>query len=69
MVGSLLYDLPDGGSLSVGVVGYRTGAGNLLEQVGVVPDIPVTASLAELRAGRDPALEAAVRAILPDVSP
>ena len=69
VVGSLLYDLPDGGSLSVGVVGYRTGAGNLLEQVGVVPDIPVTASLAELRAGRDPALEAAVRAILPDVSP
>lgn len=69
VVGSLHYDLPDGGSLSVGVVGFRTGAGNVLEKVGVVPDIPVTASLAELRAGRDPALEAAVRAILPDVSP
>lgn len=69
VVGSLTYDLPDGGKLSVGVVGYRTGAGNILEQVGVVPDIRVTASLADLRAGRDPALEAAVRAILPDVSP
>lgn len=69
VVGSLIYDLPDGGSLSVGVVGFRTGAGRVLEKVGIVPDIPVTASLADLRAGRDPALETAVRAILPDVSP
>jgi len=64
VVGSLNYDLPDGGRLSVGVVGFRTGAGNVLEQAGVVPDIPVTASLADLRAARDPAMEAAVAALI-----
>ena len=64
VVGSLAYALPDGGRLSVGMVSFKTGGGALLEHLGVTPDIPARAAVADLRAGRDTALEVAVSALL-----
>ena len=63
VVGSHMYDLPDGGRLSVGVVAFRTGSGALLEHVGVTPDLPVPVTVEDLSAGRDGPLEAAVAAL------
>lgn len=63
VVGSHQFDLPDGGRLSVGVVAFRTGAGALLEHVGVKPDVAVQATLADLQTGRDTVLEAAIAAM------
>lgn len=57
-------DLPDGGRLTIGLRGFRTGAGNLLEGVGVTPDIAVVYRADELRRGRDAMIEAAAEAVL-----
>ncbi len=63
VVGATHHDLPDGGRLSVGFTAVRTGGGVLLEKVGVTPDVPIAPSLADLRAGRDPILIAAIQAL------
>ncbi|HWQ86277.1 S41 family peptidase [Brevundimonas sp.] len=63
VVGSRHFALPDGGRLSVGVVAFRTGAGTVLERVGVTPDVLVEPSERDLRSGEDPVLERAVEAL------
>lgn len=65
VVGSRFFALPDGGRLGVGIVAFRTGAGAVLEQVGVTPDVVVEPTEADLRAGRDPVLTRAVEALNP----
>ena len=54
---------------SIGVVLELPNASGLLEKVGVTPDIVVEPTWAQLRAGEDPALDAAVEAVLAGVSP
>lgn len=65
VVGSRFFALPDGGRLGVGIVAFRTGAGAVLEQVGVTPDVVVEPTEADLRAGRDPVLTRAVETLNP----
>jgi carboxyl-terminal processing protease len=48
-----------GGQLRFSTRSYLTPSGRELEGVGVVPDVTVALTLADLRAGRDAALEAA----------
>jgi carboxyl-terminal processing protease len=58
------YRLPGGGSLQVPVIDYVALDGQRLEGHGVTPDIVVPeASFADLRAGRDPELAAALAAM------
>jgi carboxyl-terminal processing protease len=64
VVGSIAYQLPDGGLLRVGVSEFRTGSGVVLEKRGVTPDLPVAPTYEDLANGRDVALEAAVNALL-----
>lgn len=56
--------LPDGGVLQIGVTELRTGAGVVLEKVGVTPDIAILPTYDDLVSGRNPAIEAAARALL-----
>ena len=56
--------LPDGGELSIGVRSFRSGAGHVLEGVGVTPDREVKFRSEELRQGRDAMIEAAAEAVL-----
>ncbi len=58
--------LPDGGRLSLSRADYVTAAGVRLEKRGVQPDIVVVRSPADRRAGRDPALEAAIAVLALD---
>lgn len=55
--------LPDGGRLNLSVNDVTLADGFRLEHNGVKPDIEAFTTLADRRAGRDPALEAAVRAL------
>jgi carboxyl-terminal processing protease len=48
-----------GGELSVSGLGYLSPQGRKLEGVGVTPDLTVEVTLADLRARRDPSIEAA----------
>ncbi len=52
--------LPDGGRLTLSRADYLTSGGVRLEKRGVDPDVVVTRTAEDRRAGRDPALEAAV---------
>ena len=56
-------DLPDGGRLTLSRADFVTRRGVRLEKRGVTPDIAAPRTLAERRAGEDPALETAVRAL------
>jgi len=74
VLSSIFYSLPDGGWLQLSVSDYHTSAGSRLEGNGVEPDIAAADTLDDLRAGRDPVLDAAVRALggsarLTDVRP
>ncbi len=53
--------LPNGDVLYHAVADFVTGDGVLLEGRGVIPDEPVAVGRRDLLAGRDPALEAAIR--------
>lgn len=67
VIGSRPINLPDGGELSLSLRTVLTGKERrLLEGVGVTPDLAVEPTLEDLRAGRDPALEAAAAALLAD---
>ncbi|HMD97842.1 MAG TPA: S41 family peptidase [Terriglobia bacterium] len=55
--------LKGGGELDVSEVGFTTAQGRRLEGVGVIPDQSVPLTLADLRARRDAALEAAEKAL------
>lgn len=52
--------LPDGGRLTLSRADYVTSGGVRLEKRGVEPDIVVARSAEDRRAGRDPALDAAI---------
>lgn len=56
--------LPDGGELSIGMRSFRSGAGAVLEGVGVTPDHEIQFRADELRQGRDAMIEAAAEAVL-----
>jgi carboxyl-terminal processing protease len=64
VIASRQIDLPDGGELSIGIRGFRSGQGRVLEGSGVTPDTPVTVTAAALRTGRDPMIEAAAERLL-----
>ena len=53
------HALPDGGTLDVSEMDYRTAAGRRLEGAGLVPDETVTPTRRSLRDGKDLALERA----------
>ena len=56
-------DLPDGGRLTLSRADFVTVRGVRLEKRGVTPDIAAPRTLAQRRAGQDPALEAAIAAL------
>jgi len=57
---SVREDLPGGGELQLSVWDYKTPKGRRLEGAGVVPDVKIEPSLADLRNRKDPVLEAAI---------
>jgi carboxyl-terminal processing protease len=54
------WPLPGGGEVEVAFADVRRMNGQRIEGVGVMPDIPIMPANAEVRAGRDPALERAL---------
>lgn len=56
-------DLPDGGRLTLSRADFITVRGVRLEKRGVTPDVVAETTTADRRAGRDPALEAALAAL------
>ena len=65
VLASWFYALPDGGELQLSREDYIAPQGYRLEGRGVTPDIATTLTLADLRAGRDPDLAAALRVLAP----
>jgi carboxyl-terminal processing protease len=63
VLASVFYPLPDGGRLQLSREDYVAPKGRRIEGNGVEPDITVTRTLADLRAGRDPELDAALRVL------
>jgi carboxyl-terminal processing protease len=53
--------LPNGDILYHAIADFKTADGTLLEGRGVIPDEQVITKRADLLAGRDPVLEAALR--------
>lgn len=64
VMGSHFFPLPDGGQVQLPVEDIETVDGNRLENIGVIPDIEIYPTLEAIRAGRDPALEAAETELL-----
>ncbi|HEX2909639.1 MAG TPA: S41 family peptidase [Chloroflexia bacterium] len=61
-IGTVQYwPLGDGTMLGVTASEYETAKGEKLNGIGVMPDIQVTRSTADILAGRDPQLDAAVK--------
>ncbi|WGM30283.1 S41 family peptidase [Brevundimonas sp. NIBR11] len=58
--------LPDGGRITLSRADYLTAGGVRLEKRGVEPDIVVTRTAEDRRAGRDPALDAAIAVLALD---
>jgi carboxyl-terminal processing protease len=65
VLASWFYTLPDGGELQLSREDYVAPQGYRLEGRGVTPDIATTLTLADLREGRDPDLDAALRVLAP----
>ncbi len=63
VLASWFHSLPDGGELQLSRFDYVTPQGRRLEANGVEPDVPVVRTLADLRAGRDADLEAALQVL------
>ena len=63
VIGSDYYALPGGGELELGRYDYFTPNGRRLEGRGVVPDVTIPRTLADLRLARDADLEAALRVL------
>lgn len=61
VLASWFYRLPGGGELQLSREDYVAPKGRRIEGVGIEPDVVVSRSLADVRAGRDPDLEAALR--------
>ena len=60
VLASWYHGLPDGGELQLSREDYVTPKGRRLENDGVEPDVKVTRTVADVRAGRDVDLEAAL---------
>ncbi len=63
VLASWFYTLPDGGQLQLSREDYVAPKGRRIEGAGVEPDVGVTRTLEDLRAGRDRDLEAALRVL------
>ncbi|MGH7947451.1 MAG: S41 family peptidase, partial [Opitutaceae bacterium] len=63
VLASRFYRLPDGGELQLSREDYVAPKGRRIEGAGVEPDIVVAKRLADVRAGRDADLEAALRVL------
>lgn len=63
VLASRFYRLPDGGELQLSREDYVAPKGRRIEGTGVEPDVKVERALADLRAGRDPDIEAALRVL------
>jgi carboxyl-terminal processing protease len=63
VLGARSFPLPDGGAVEIPVEDIEMLDGQRLESVGVAPDIEVFPTLADLRAGIDPALVRAEQAL------
>ncbi|GGE81860.1 S41 family peptidase [Sphingomonas prati] len=61
VLGALSYPLPDGGSVQVPVEDVEMLDGKRLEGRGVLPDVEVYPTIEQIRAGRDAAIDEAVR--------
>jgi len=61
VLASWYHGLPDGGELQLSRQDYVTPKGRRLENAGVAPDVKVVRTLADVRAGRDVDVEAALR--------
>jgi carboxyl-terminal processing protease len=55
-----IYDLPDGGKLTIPYADYLTPSGIRIEDRGVTPDVFAPRTADSMREGRDPALDAAL---------
>ncbi len=63
VLASWYHGLPDGGELQLSRQDYVTPQGRRLEKEGVEPDVKVVRTVADVRAGRDLDLEAALRVL------
>lgn len=63
VLASWYHGLPDGGELQLSRQDYVTPQGRRLEKEGVEPDVKVVRTVADVRAGRDVDLEAALRVL------
>lgn len=63
VIAARFFGLPDGGTLEIPVEDYVGLDEKRLEGKGVIPDIPVTVTLTDLRAARDPDVAAALEAL------
>lgn len=63
VLASWYHGLPDGGELQLSRQDYVTPKGRRLENAGVAPDVKVVRTVADVRAGRDVDVEAALRVL------
>jgi carboxyl-terminal processing protease len=63
------FPLPDGGSARVPITDFRTSRDRRIEAMGVVPDVRVMPTLADVRVGRDPTVERALALLQPAPAP
>ena len=63
MLASWFYVLPDGGELQLSREDYLAPKGRRLEANGIEPDVKLPRTLDDLRAGRDPDIDAALRVL------
>lgn len=64
VVGSVGTKLPDGGVLDIGFTEFLTASGEVLEKVGVTPDLEIIPTFSDIVAGRDPMIDDTARALL-----
>lgn len=63
VLGSWFYSLPDGGELQLSREDYIAPNGRRIEGIGVEPDVVVTRTLADVRAGKDRDLDVALEVL------
>jgi carboxyl-terminal processing protease len=63
VLASWFYELPDGGQLQLSREDYLAPKGRRLEGRGVAPDVAVPRTLADVRAGKDADISAALRGL------
>lgn len=63
VAGARMYPLANGGALQITVLSIMSGQGQVLNDVGVIPDVPIDLSDDDLVNGFDSQLEAGIRAL------